>query len=244
MRKTQACAIVARKLNLPLGRVSHLVQRASEGGVLPMGRGGDRPDLSSIELARLLLAAVADRGLGVASQSVQEFGALQTPEGLVLVDLLEAMVSGRASVSGLQSIIVQLDPAGVSVTTAGHHFRFGADHAGGAAKQVVIRGEDLAAAILEFRGYSPREADEAVAARRSPSFQCGQSMTIGILKSFGGGGFGFFGVDGAADVFVHRNQFDRIGASPVIDARYEFEIKTGMNGKRQATNLRALDDCD
>jgi cold shock CspA family protein len=67
-------------------------------------------------------------------------------------------------------------------------------------------------------------------------------MTVGILKSFGGGGFGFFGVDGEPDIFVHRNQFDRIGAVPVVHGRYEFEIKTGLNGKRQATNLKVIDE--
>jgi hypothetical protein len=85
---------------------------------------------------------------------------------LVLVDLIEAWVSGRASVAGLQSVVVQLDPAGVSVTTAGAHFRFGADHAGGAAKQVVIRGADLAAAILEMQGQEPERADNAIAVGR------------------------------------------------------------------------------
>jgi hypothetical protein len=122
--------------------------------------------LSPLDLAHLLLAVVADRGLGSASQSVREFAALQTGEGHVLVDLLEAMIAGRANVSGLQSVVVQLDPPGVSITTAGHHFRFGASHAGGAAKQVFIRGDDLAAAILEMQGMPPDKADEAVAVGR------------------------------------------------------------------------------
>jgi hypothetical protein len=50
--------------------------------------------------------------------------------------------------------------------SGGHHLRFGAPHAEGAAKQIVVPGSQLAAIALEFRGYSPREADEAVAVGR------------------------------------------------------------------------------
>lgn len=166
MLKSDATAIFTRRLGIPAGRAHHLVQRVSEAGLLPTTRGGERVHLSPLDLAHLLLAVVADRGLGSAPQSVREFAALQSSEGLVLVDLIEAWISGRASVAALQSVVVQLEPAGVSVTTAGTHFRFGADHAGGAAKQVVIRGDDLAAAILEMQGRTPQQADEAVAVGR------------------------------------------------------------------------------
>lgn len=166
MMKGEAARIISRRLNLSHGRVSALLVAASDAGILPKGSGKANPSLSPLELSHLILAAACDRGIGVAGQSAREFAALQSAEGLVLADLLEAMIAGRASVSGLQSVVVQLDPAGVSVATAGHHFRFGADHAGGAARQVVIRGDDLAAAILEMHGHSPREADEAVAVGR------------------------------------------------------------------------------
>jgi hypothetical protein len=163
MTKSEAARIISRRLNINAGRASALLVSASDAGVLPKGSGRSHPDLSSLELAHLLLATIADRGIGVAGQSVREFAGLQSAEGLVLADLLEAWVSGRASVSGLQNLIVQLEPAGVSAMTAGAHLRFGADHAGGAAKQVVIRGADMAAAILEMQGHSPEQADNAIA---------------------------------------------------------------------------------
>lgn len=166
MNKSDAARILARRLGLNLGRVNALLVAASDAGVLRKARGRDVPEMSSLEMAYVILAAIADRGIGVAGASVREFAALRSAEGLVLADLIESWVAGRASVAGLQSVVVQLEPAGVSVTTAGHHFRFGADHAGGAAKQVVVRGDDLAAAILEMRGATPREADEAVAVGR------------------------------------------------------------------------------
>lgn len=166
MNKSDAARILSRRLGLNLGRVNALLVAASDAGILRKARGRDVPALSSLETAYIILAAIADRGIGVAGASVREFAALQSTEGIVLADLLEGWVSGRASVAGLQSVVVQLDPAGVSVTTAGHHFRFGAESAGGAAKQVCIRGDDLAAAILEMQGIAPRAADEAVAVGR------------------------------------------------------------------------------
>ena len=166
MNKSDAASILSRRLGLNLGRVNALLVAASDAGVLPKARGRAVPELSSLEMAYIVLAAIADRGIGAAGRSIQEFAALQSAEGFVLADLIEGWVSGRASVAGLHSIIVQLDPAGVGITTAGHYFRFGADTVGGAAKQVVIRGADMAAAMLEMQGSSPRAADEAVAVGR------------------------------------------------------------------------------
>jgi hypothetical protein len=166
MNKSEVAATLSRRLGLNRGRVNALLVAASDAGLLPKARGRDVPALSHAATAHAILAAICDRGIGVAGQSAREFGALQSTEGLVLVDLVEAWISGRASVAGLQSIVVQLDPPGVSVSTGAHHFRFGAESVGGAAKQVVIRGADLAAAILEMQGHSPEQADNAIAVGR------------------------------------------------------------------------------
>jgi hypothetical protein len=166
MLKSDAARILSRRLGLNIGRANALLVAASDAGVLPKARGRDVPSLSSLELGRIILAVVADRGIGVAGRSVTEFAALQTADGAVLGDLLEGMIAGHVPVAGLQGVIVQLEPAGVTVNTAGAHLRYGAEHSGGAARQVIVRGDDLAAAILEFRGASPREADEQVAVSR------------------------------------------------------------------------------
>lgn len=165
MNKSEAAAILSRRLNINVGRANALLVSASDAGVLPKARGRDVPALSSLELAYIVLACVADRGIGVAGRSAREFADLRTPEGAVLVDLLEGMIAGVVPVTSLRSMVVQLDPPGVAVT-AGDHLRFGANHTEGAAKQIVIRGDDLAAAILETRGMTPREADEAIAVGR------------------------------------------------------------------------------
>jgi hypothetical protein len=166
LNKSTIAAALSTRLGLNRGRVNALLVAASDAGVLPKARGRDVPTPSHAEAAYAILAATCDRGIGRAGISAKTFGALQTAEGLILVDLIEAWVSGRASVAGLQSIVIQLDPPGVSVTTAGHHFRFGAESVGGAAKQVVIRGADMAAAILEMQGHSPEQADNSIAVGR------------------------------------------------------------------------------
>ena len=163
MNKSDAARILARRLGLNIGRANALLVAASDAGVLPKARGRDVPRLSALNLAHIVLACTCDRGIGVAGQSVGEFAALRSAEGLVLIDLLEGWISGHVPVAGLQSVIVQIDPPGVSVSTGAHHFRFGAEHAGGAAKQVVIRGADLAAAVLELQGTPTEKADEQVA---------------------------------------------------------------------------------
>jgi hypothetical protein len=166
MRKTDACAIVARRLNLSAGRVGHLVQRVSEAGLLPSARGSDRPDLGALELVRLLLAAICDRGLGNAAATVSEFSALQTEQGVNLLDVLEGLVDGRVAASGIRSMVIQLQPAGVTLLSE-HHLRFGAaPSTDGAAKTVIIPGDTLAAIALEFHGNSPEQADNAVAIGR------------------------------------------------------------------------------
>jgi hypothetical protein len=166
MNKSEASRILSRRLNLNLGRTNALLVAASDAGVLPKARGRDVPDLSSLDLAHVLLTCTADLGIGVAGKSARDFAGLQTADGAVLVDLLEAMISGRAPVTGLKSMIVQLDPPGVTVTTTAHHLRYGSAHAEGSSRQVVIRGDDLAAAILEMQGLTPERADEAVAVGR------------------------------------------------------------------------------
>ncbi|UPJ53334.1 hypothetical protein IVB30_19680 [Bradyrhizobium sp. 200] len=169
MLKSDACAIIARRLNLPMGRVGHLVQRASEAGLLPVARGSDRPDLGALELARLFLAAVCDNGLGRAAATVTEFSALTTERGVSLIDILESLFAGRISATGIRSAIFQIEPA-VCVLIGEHHLQFGGSLAtGGAATHTIIQGDTLAAICAELQGLSQKQADEFVALGRLSS---------------------------------------------------------------------------
>jgi cold shock CspA family protein len=65
-------------------------------------------------------------------------------------------------------------------------------------------------------------------------------MTVGFLESFGGGGYGFFAVEGEPDVFAHANQFKYAGLDPVVDSPYEFDIDKGVDGRVRARNIRKV----
>jgi hypothetical protein len=151
---------------LSLGRVNNLVQRVSEAGLLPRAVGSDRPDLGPLELSRLLLTAICDRGLGNAAASLREFEALQTDNGVVLLDVLEGIIRGAVATAGLvqQATAFQLDPPGATIISAGHHLRFGAEQSiTAAARTIIVPGDQLAAIALEFQGLKPNAADEAIA---------------------------------------------------------------------------------
>jgi hypothetical protein len=156
MNKGDAARIISRRLNLNLGRSNALLVAASDAGVLPKARGRDVPQLSSLQLAHVLLALVCDKGIGVAGQSVCEFAALRAVSGATLIDLLEGWTSGAVSTSGLHSLIVQVFPE-PSATVVLHDSRlqFGPERTvDGASRTIVIPGDALRAIVDELRGVA------------------------------------------------------------------------------------------
>jgi hypothetical protein len=151
MVRSAAIEIIARRLNLNAGRLAALAQRAAEAGEIPMACGRSVPDLSPVGLGKLLLCAVADRGLGKAAASVREFAALRNEGGSVLIDLLEAWAGGTVSVSSVHSLIVQLRPPGVTVVTRSNSRHYGAprDHTA-AVRIVTVPGDALRAIVAEL----------------------------------------------------------------------------------------------
>lgn len=159
MTRSKAIEVLARRLNLNAGRVAALAQRAAEAGELPKARGRAVPDLRALDSAKLLLCAIADRGLGNAAASVREFAALRTASGAVLTDLIEGWMSGSVSVDGLHSAIVRLDPASVTVVTDSIRLHYGAERERVAATRVVtVPGAAIRAIVAEFRGDAPTRA--------------------------------------------------------------------------------------
>jgi hypothetical protein len=168
MVRSTAIEIIARRLALNAGRVAALAQRAAEAGELPKAVGRSVPDLAPIGLARLLICAICDRGLGNAATSVREFAALATEGGAKLIDLLEGLMSGGVSAAGLHSAIVQVFPE-PSVTVVLHDSRlqFGPERSqDGASHTIVIQGDALRAIIDEFRGNALHPAPP----RATPAF--------------------------------------------------------------------------
>jgi hypothetical protein len=162
MVRSTAIEIISRRLSLNSGRVSALAQRAAEAGELPKAYGRSVPDLAPIGLAKLLLCAICDRGLGNAASSVREYSALTTEGGAKLIDLLEGLMSGGVSAAGLHSAIVQVFPE-PSVTVVLHDSRlqFGPERTvDGASRTIVVQGAALRAIISDLRGITPHQAPQ------------------------------------------------------------------------------------
>ncbi|MGY4313730.1 hypothetical protein [Bradyrhizobium sp. JR3.5] len=151
MRKRRACQAVARRLGLNVNRVAALVQRCSENGLLPVATGSARPNLTNIELARLLIAVIADNGLGNVPATVRDFSALEA-SGLRFDDWLEGVVAGRVNLAGVLSLAIQTKPQpAVSVITGSARLQFGEPTAD-TAKGLVISGDVLRSIVGDFNG--------------------------------------------------------------------------------------------
>ncbi|UFX41931.1 hypothetical protein HAP47_0021785 [Bradyrhizobium sp. 41S5] len=119
--------------------------------MLPVACGSERPHLTNMEMARLLLAAVADRGLGNVAATVRDFSALETEGGLQFCDWLEGVVAGRVDAEPIVSIIFQMDPASVSVLTSAAQMDFGAHEDSPTTCITAISGEALRSIIEDFK---------------------------------------------------------------------------------------------
>lgn len=169
MIRSKAVEIVSRRLNLNAGRIAALAQRAADGGALPKARGRDVPDLGPMCLAKLLLCAVADRGLGSAPQSVVDYSSLSASNGAVLIDIMEGWIRGTVPTCGIGHLVVQIEPepAATIISHGGEHLDFGPKRSrDAAARTVIVPGESISAICHEFRGADEHAADEAVAVGR------------------------------------------------------------------------------
>ena len=64
----------------------------------------------------------------------------------------------------------------------------------------------------------------------------------GIIKSWNGPrGYGFIAVDGGGDTFVHISEVDDNLESLAIGDMVTFDLDTGRDGRKCATNVRVLD---
>jgi hypothetical protein len=152
MTRSKAVAILARHLDLNSGRIAALAQRLGEAGEIPKGCGRSVPSLSHASLGKLLITAIGDRGLGNAAASTKEFAALRSDGGAALLDLLMGLMSGVVAVSGVHSIIVQLEPAAVTIVNSAGRLQYGPERSqDGASRIITIPGDTLRKIIDEFR---------------------------------------------------------------------------------------------
>lgn len=161
MRKSQAVDVVATHSGVGRGRISSITQRLSEADILPKASGQNRPNLTHDQMARLLIAVLADNGLGSVERSVRTFACLHSEAlGLSLVDFLAGYLEGATVAPGVmvRSLIVRndLDCPGASVILSTEavalHATFGAEASeAGASKHSILSGPALDAIATAFR---------------------------------------------------------------------------------------------
>jgi len=166
MIRSEAIEVLSRRLGISPGRLAALAQRAADGGLLPKARGRGVPTLGHLHLSKILICAIADRGLARAPRSITDYSGLFARNGAVLIDLIEGWIRGAVPLSGVRHLIVQIEPepAATIISHGGEHLNFGPDRSrDAAARTVIVPGSTLAAIAAEFRGASPNQADEQVA---------------------------------------------------------------------------------
>ncbi|MET4804604.1 hypothetical protein [Bradyrhizobium sp. LB11.1] len=119
MRKSRVCDLLARRLGLRENRITSLAQRLAEAGLLPTASGPPYPDLSPVEVARMLIVGVTDEGLGAAPKTTTKYGGLIGPSA-TLEEVLAHALSRPESIAPCRSSleIHQSDEPYAVLTTA------------------------------------------------------------------------------------------------------------------------------
>jgi len=169
MRKSQIVDLLSRRLGVRATRLTNLVQRLAEAGLLPIAKGPPYPSLSPVEIARMLVVAVTDEGLG-ASATVAKYGGLPGP-GASLEEVLGHALSRPESLapfsSGLEIHTDDTKPYAVLTTVTADGARtlvFGdMPDVESVDRTVLISGAVLFAVAKEIAGMSAADVDKLLA---------------------------------------------------------------------------------
>lgn len=192
MRKSELAELFARRLGAPPGRITSILQRATEAGLLPKASGSDRPVLSRRDIATALIAVVADEGLGSVARAVSRYGSMrcarigETLEN-ALANLLDAddlhvlsqttlvvfkderapaaLITGITSDGAQHAVFVHGDPANAAASIKG------------ATTSVRVDGTALAGIAMELAGEEHTKVDVALKASREARWRLATSAT-------------------------------------------------------------------
>lgn len=162
MRKSAVQELLARRLRIAPGRIQAISERLASAGLISNAEGSRRypPDLSEPEIITLILAVIADNGLGSVRATVDTFSTL-TSASIPFGHVLQRVLFGRPV--DIAHVIVRHDPPGVSVVIDGNHAVYGAEAPEKAATTArIIPGDALIAIAAELQGQHPQQADALV----------------------------------------------------------------------------------
>lgn len=154
MRLSEAVQMLSRRLGAKAGRIAAIANRLQHAGSLPLADAKRTPpSLIEADMALLLLAVLAENGVGTAPARAAELA------DTGLHDAIAAVLRGQAQPGDL--IVKQ---GGASATFNGKHAVYGKPAEDGPAR--FATGPTLAAIAAEFQGVAPHHADAIAALSR------------------------------------------------------------------------------
>lgn len=154
MTLSEAVQMLSRRLGAKAGRVAAIANRLQHAGRLPLADAKRTPPaLNEADFALLLLAVLAENGVGTAPARAVDLA------DTGINDALAAVLRGQALPGDL---IVK--EGGASFTADGTHAVFGKPADDGTAR--FATGPTLAAIAAEFQGVAPHQADAVAALSR------------------------------------------------------------------------------
>jgi hypothetical protein len=160
MRKRQAASMTSRHLGVKLTRLINIMQRLAEAGLLPVSHGPPFPQVSPVEVARILLASVVDRGIAAAPATVARYGGF-LGRGSNLEDAIghslrrpETLVPAKSSliIHSRFALLTTAQPDGRRTDVFGE-----IDDDEPVGRIVTVSGVALRGIAEEFAGQSPRD---------------------------------------------------------------------------------------
>lgn len=164
MRRYEIVHILARRLNMKVGRVQAILSKLQEAGVISgSGLAKRAPDdLAEPEIVNLLIALLAESGIATGPAAAETFGALTATDGTRFDAFLSEVLFGPPL--AIRHLFARQSPPGVSVVVGGQHILFGQPASATTASPArTVPGEALGAITAELRGESPATADALAA---------------------------------------------------------------------------------
>jgi hypothetical protein len=176
MRKSQLADLLSRRLGVRNGRLTSLVQRASEAGLLRTNA-SRRPDfdVEPIEAARMLILAIVDDGLAAAGHTVERYGQLRG-RGANFEEALAHVLARPESLApcraGLELHVGDQPYAVLTTTSADGALSnvFGSMPGADSIDRIVtVSGGALFAIAQEIAGRSPVDVDHLIVGVEKPA---------------------------------------------------------------------------
>jgi hypothetical protein len=166
MRKSECVNLLARHLGVRATRLTSLVQRLSEAGLLPISAGPPYPELSPVEIARMLLVGICDEGLGAAPGTIAKYGTLRSGAVDMETALGHALLRPEAVLPAHSGLVIHTgdNPSAVltTMTPDGSREQIFADpwRQDGVVRTIKISGEALASIAAEIAGTSRDDSEQ------------------------------------------------------------------------------------